>query len=202
MVWSIVTAPPPLSEPTQLLDDGTVSVDGQTPADPSALAAGQGKDANVYALARALHSEQASGPRIAREGIAWAIVNEARHVGRSVLGLVTRAGRAPKLADGSRGPWAPHPTGNGFFGRQNQGRYCATSRDADAEAYEIAAGVLAGEIDDPTGGARQFDDVSAFGVQEGTTAAGADKVAADRIAAGNELVQLPGAPDLRFWRPV
>jgi hypothetical protein len=195
VVWSVVTAPPPLHEPTHLLDDGTVTVDGATPANPRALAAGRGLDPNVYALGRALHSEQAGGARIAREGIAWAMVNQARHVGRSVLDLVTRAGR--KVG----GAWVPHPTGNGHFGRQNQGRYVATSRDADAEAYEIAAGVLAGTIDDPTGGARQFDDVSAFGAQAGTTAADADRVAADRIAAGNELVQLPGAPDLRFWRP-
>jgi len=196
VVWSVVTAPAPLAEPTALLDDGTVTVDGETPADPYALAAGKGKDPNVYALARTLHSEQASGPRVAREGIAWAIVNEARHVGRSVLSLVTRAGRKVN------GAWVPHPTGNGHFGRQNQGRYAATSRDADEEAYEIAAGVLGGTIDDPTGGARQFDDVDAFGVQPGTQASDADRVAADRIAAGNELVQLPGAPSLRFWRPV
>lgn len=201
MVWSLVTAPAPLREPTSLLDDGTVTVDGSTPADPLGLAAGRGVDPSVYALARTLHSEQAGGPRIAREGIAWAIVNEARHVGKTVLALVTRAGRSPKLPDGTRGPWVPHPTGNGHFGRQNQGRYAATSRDADDEAYEIAAGVLGGDIEDPTGGARQFDDVAAFGAQAGTTAADADKVAADRIAAGNELVQLPGAPSLRFWRP-
>lgn len=199
MVWSIVTAPAPLSEPTSLLDDGTVTVDGETPADPQALAAGQGQDTNVYALARALHSEQAGGPRIAREGVAWAIVNEARHVGRSVLSLVTRAGRVNK----STNIWVPHPTGNGFFGEQAQGRYCATSRDADVEAYEIAAGVLGGDIDDPTGGARQFDSPNAFGKQAGTTSEGAEATAARRIAAGNELVTLPGVPEseLRFWRP-
>lgn len=197
LVWSVVTAPAPLAEPTQLLDDGTVSVDGETPADPEALALGAGVDAQRYALARAIQSEIGNGPRAALEGVGWAIVNEARATGHTVLQLVTRAGK--KVG----GVWTPHPTGNGHFGRQSQGRYCATSQDADAAAYDVADGVLSGAIDDPTDGARQFDSPSAFGVQEGTTAEGADATAQKRIAAGNVEVLLPGVPErtIRFWRP-
>jgi hypothetical protein len=207
VAWSIVSAAEPIYGPTSLLDDGTVTANGEGPADPEGLAAGAGVEVNRYALARALHSEQAGGPRIARVGVAWAIVNEARAVGRSVLSLVTRAGRRPKYVgvDGAvtYGAWTPHPTGNGFFGKQSQGRYCATSRDPNADDFEVADDVLSGRVDDPTGGARQFDSPDAFGVQEGTTAEGADETAARRIAAGNELVLLPGVPEstLRFWRP-
>ena len=38
--------------PTSLLPDGTVSVDGETPADPQALADAVGRSLDVYALAR------------------------------------------------------------------------------------------------------------------------------------------------------
>lgn len=196
VVASIVSAPAPIVGSTDVLDDGTVGFEG-VPAAPAALAAGAGVEPNRYALARVVQSELGSGPRVAREGIAWAVVNEARARGMSVLALVTRAGRKVN------GAWTPHPTGDGFFGRQAQGRFVASSQDPGAAALEVADGVMSGEIEDPTDGARQFDSPKAFGVQEGTTAAGADEVAARRIAAGNELVLLPGVPEstLRFWRP-
>jgi hypothetical protein len=196
VAWSVVTAPAPLSEPTQLLDDGTVSVDGETPADPLALAAGAGVDPNVYALQRCIESEAGDEALIVRQAVAWAIVNEARAAGRSVLSLVTRAGK--KVA----GTWVPNPIASGHFGRQSQGRYCASSQDAGSD-FSIASGVLSGDIDDPTGGARQFDSPKSFGVQGGTTAAGADATAQRRIAAGNVEVLLPGIPErtIRFWRP-
>ena len=90
-----------------------------------------------------------------------------------------------------------------LLGRQAQGRYCATSQDAGSD-FSIAAGVLGGDIDDPTGGARQFDSPKSFGVQAGTTAEGADATAQKRIAAGNVEVLLPGVAEktIRFWRPV
>jgi hypothetical protein len=192
-----LSAPAPLAGPTSLLDDGTVTADGETPADPEALALGAGVELQRYALARAVQSENGSGPRIVLEAVAWAIVNQARATGHTVAQLVTRAGR--KVS----GVWTPHPTGNGRFGRQAQGRYCATSQDPEARALEVADDVLSGVVDDPTGGARQFDSPAAFGVQEGTTAAGADETAARRIAAGNVEVLLPGVPEstIRFWRP-
>jgi hypothetical protein len=189
VLWQVVTAPAPLEGPTVILDDGTVSVDGVTPADPRALAAGagQGLDPNVYALARAITSEQGSRYPAARVGVAWVIVNEARARGLSVLALVTRSKHA----------------GDGFFGRQSQGRYVATSQDPDADAVNVATDVLSGMTDDPTGGARNFDSPGAYGVQDGTTAAGADAFAAKRAAEGKELVLLDGVPEsvVRFWRP-
>jgi hypothetical protein len=186
-----------VNEPTQLSSSdgkGVVIVDGAA-ADPRALAAGMGVEANRYALARMINSEF-SRYRDARIGCAWCARNEAAARGVSVLALLTR--QRVKV-DGVR---APGP-GDGYFGAQ-WGRYASTAQDTTADALDIADGVISGELEDPTGGARQFDSPGAFGEQPGTEADDADKVAQSRIAAGNELVTLPGVPlsYARFWRPI
>ncbi len=190
-----------LSEPTQLSSDdgkGIVTVDGTTPADPRSLAGGMGVEANRYALARMINSEFARY-RDARIGAAWAARNEANARGVSLLALLTRQ-RIKTTVEGKT-VRVPGP-GDGFFGQQ-WGRYASTAQDSTADALEIAGGVISGELEDITGGARQFDSPGAFGAQAGTTVDDADKVAQDRIAAGNEAVTLPGVPAsyARFWRP-
>ena len=187
-----------VTEPTQLSSSdgkGIVTVDGVTPADPYALARGMGVEPNRLALARMINSEF-SRYRDARIGCAWCARNEAAARGVSILALLIR--QRVKV-DGKR---VPGP-GDGYFGAQS-GRYASTAQDTTADALEIAGGVISGELEDPTGGARQFDSPGAFGVQPGTDFDDADTVAANRIAAGNELVTLPGVPAsyARFWRPV
>lgn len=203
VVASLLDRDEMLSEPTRLSSDdgkGIVTVDGSTPAAPRALAAGMGVEANRYALARMINSEF-SRYRDARIGAAWAARNEATARGVSILALLTRqrikakddAGKTIRVA----GP------GDGYFGQQ-WGRYASTAQDTTADALEIAGGVISGELEDITGGARQFDSPGAFGYQPGTSPDDADTVAANRIAAGNELVTLEGVPAsyARFWRPV
>lgn len=185
-----------VSEPTKLAGPdgkGIVTVDG-VPADPFALARGMGVEANRYALARMINSEF-SRYRDARIACAWCARNEASARGVSILALLVR--QRVKV-DGVRVPG----DGDGFFGQQS-GRYASTAQDTTADALEIAEGVITGELEDPTDGARQFDSPGAFGVQAGTSIDDADKVAQSRIAAGNEAVYLPGVPAsyARFWRP-
>jgi type II secretory pathway pseudopilin PulG len=179
-------------QPTQLNDDGTVTTDGVTPVDPAALAAGQGLEPNRYAMARAIVSEVGGLPLAAQIGVAWSIRNMASHAGVSVLRLITRAGTKVN------GVWTPTAGADGFFGRQDQHRYCSSARDADDAAYRIADQVTSGDVDDPTGGARQWDSPDAF-----SSSGAADQTAANRIAAGNVEVNLPGVDpnQLRFWRP-
>lgn len=166
---------------TLLTDDGTVSLDGDEGADPNMLARDAGLDLNPYALARMIQSEVSGLPEIARWGVGYAALNEANARGLGVGDLLLR----------STGP------GDGYFGRQSQGRYAATSKDPNAAALAAAADVITGAVADPTGGARQFDSVQSF-----PTEGRAAEVAADRIAAGNVKVLLPGVPErkLRFWR--
>jgi hypothetical protein len=187
---------PVLEEPTKLNGDGVTSVDGETPADPEALARGAGVDRNRYALARMVNSEFARYHE-ARVGSAWCCRNEATARGVSVFALLTL--QVLKDSDGTH----YHGPGDGFFGSQH-GRYASTAQDSSDDSLAIADGVMSGAIPDNTGGARQFDSPQAFGIQIGTLASDVDDVAARRIAAGNELVTLEGVPEsyARFWRPV
>lgn len=188
-----------VTEPTLLDPDGVVCTfkDGvYVPCDPAGLAKGMDMEPSAYALARVIVSEASSIPWIGQVGVAWTVRNHAAKIGRSVLDVVTRA-RIKKEPG----------TGDGFFGRQGDPtggyRYVASSRDTNDDARETARAVMAGEIDDPTGGALNFDSPQSYGKQAGTEASGAEEFAENRRSEGKELVTLEGvAPNrLRFWRP-
>ena len=160
---------------TTLDSDGTVCVDG-VPADPNMLAQSAGLDLETYAIARLIQSEVGTLPLVAKQGVAAAARNYASSRGGSVASILLKATK----------------TGNGYFGKQNQGRYAATSRDPGASAIAAASGA-----GDPTGGADQWDSPWSY-----PTTARADEVAAARVAAGKVKVVLDGVPEkkLRFWR--
>jgi hypothetical protein len=191
-----------LIEPTTINDAGVVCKTSDAgelvPADPLELAAGAGMDPSAYALARVLESEASNLPWIAQIGIGWTVVNHARSKGRSVLSVVTRATLQRGAVDGA---------GDGFFGRQGNRvggyRYVASSKDSTADSRATATAILAGEIDDPTGGALNFDSPQSYGVQEGTDVSGADEFAANRESEGKRLLVLPGTNEnrIRFWVP-
>jgi hypothetical protein len=179
------------SQPTMLNGDGVVTTDGVTPAPPESLAAGLGVEPNRYAMARAIVSEVGGLPVVAQIGVGWAIRNEAAHRGWSVLHLITRC--AVKQDDGS---FAAIDGCDGFFGNQHH-RYCSSAQDADQNALDIADQVMSSSVDDPTGGARQWDSPNAF------AALGESDDAPQREAAGLRAIALPGvsAGSLRFWVP-
>jgi hypothetical protein len=188
-----------LQEPTDLDDDGRACTElgGElVPADPAALAKGMGVEPAVLALARVIESEAGGLPWIAQIGVAWTVVNHARAVGRSVLAVIVRS-RLGK-ADG---------TGDGFFGRQGNARggyrYVASSKNSTADSRATAEAVIGGDIDDPTGGAVNFDSPQSYGVQEGTEASGADEFADNRASEGKRKLVLPGTNEnrIRFWVP-
>lgn len=176
---------------TRLLADGTVTADGETPADPDGLVAGAGLPVdpdslagsrNAYALARMISSEAGGQKQIAQQAVGAVALNYAADHGKSIWDVLLHSTHA----------------GNGFFGKQAEGRYAATSRDPSSVHIDLALSLLAGTAPDPTDGARQWDSPRSYKVPSR-----ADEVAADRIAAGNELVLLPGVPasTFRFWRP-
>jgi hypothetical protein len=172
-----------LTGPTTLLPDGTVSIDGVNPADPQALATAANWDIDTYSLARMIRSEAGGQKLIAQQAVGSVALNHARDTGQTITEVLLRATRA----------------GNGYYGRQDQGRYASTSRDPADSYLQLASDLISGVITDPTNGARQWDSPNAY-----ADASKADTVAATRIAAGNEKVLLPGVPEatFRFWRPV
>lgn len=201
VVFNTATASDPIAEPTEINDEGVccTSVDGVlVPADPEGLARGRGVSPDVYALARVIESEASGLPWIGQVGVAWVVRNVAAKKGRTILRTVTRATLEHGKTDG---------TGDGFFGRQGDSiggyRFVASSKDPPDDVIETATAVASGDVDDPTGGALNFDSPQSYGKQAGTSADGADAFATSREGEGKELVTLPGVSEsrLRFWRP-
>ena len=165
---------------TSVNDAGTVCVNGQ-PADPQALADENVLDLDTYSLARMVQSEAGSLGPAGMKAVGFAARNYAQNANKTLSALLLRASGAA----------------NGFYGKQDQGRYAATSRDPSQSAIEAAITVMAGYDPDPTGGADQWDSPWAY-----SDPARADVVAAARMAAGKSKVTIPGIPErkLRFWR--
>jgi hypothetical protein len=172
---------------TQLTPDGTVSLDGVTPAAPVALADAAALDVDTYALARMVESEAGGLPEAGKIGVAFATITHASNAGKTVASLLLRSTGA----------------GNGYFGQQAQGRYAATSKDPSAAAIDAASKATGGVIDDPTGGADQWDSPWSYRDHPTETAQEqADRVAQARTDAGKAMVLVEGVPEhkLRFWR--
>lgn len=138
----------------------------------------------VYALARAIASEQGSLNATAGLGIGFAIRNHARRLGKTIAATVA-------------------PNG---WGSQSGGGYVSTAREPAAKHTALAAEVLMPNAFDITGGAEHFDSPRAQRALLAKGAAGyvktPEQVAQARVASGLELVTLPNVdPDaLRFWR--
>jgi hypothetical protein len=172
---------------------------GWVEADPQALASAAGVSANVYSLA-SLGQSEGGGSSPLRIAVMWAARNQAERVGVSIFKLVTRAGR--KNRDTKE--FEHHPS-SGYFGPQNAGpRYASTRTAPSPAAIDEAAQVLAGDIEDPTTGATQWD---APKVQDKLLAAGVEgyKLSADELAKRRSQssieVWIPGITSTRFWRP-
>jgi len=172
---------------------------GWVEAEPSVLAAKAGVSDSVYALASAMVSEAGGSNDVAMTAVGWALRNHAIDRGESILRVLTRAGRNDK----STRTFIPHDS-DGYFAPQNVGpRWASTRKPPTARALEIAAQVLANDVDDPTGGATQFDAPKAqealLGVAAGYTKT-ADEVAEARRKTSDE-VYVPGVSSIRFWVP-
>lgn len=178
-----------IPEPTDVLEDGTVSADGESPAAPAGLAKGARMTLAAYALARLGPSEAGNLPPEAQLAVMWATRNRSQARGISVPGILLHATAA----------------GKGYFGKQDQpGRYASTSQDSTAVSRALANAVALAATPDPTGGAQQWDSPQSYKDWDGSSSARADAVSAARTAAGNELVALPGiaTSKIRFWRPI
>ncbi len=171
---------------------------GWVEAEPRRLASVAGVSDSVYALASAMVSE-AGANELAQTAVGWALRNHADDRGESVFRVLTRAGRN----DPATRQFVAHES-NHFFGPQNVGpRWASTRKAPTARALELAGDILTGAIDDPTGGATQFDAPTAqdtlLGKVEGYVKDAA-QVAAER-SKGATLVMLPGVDSIRFWVP-
>jgi len=175
-----------------------VGARGWVEAEPRKLASLAGVSDSTYALASAMVSE-AGDDAVAQTAVGWALRNHADERGESVFRVLVRAGRNNK----DTRQFEPHES-NGYFGPQNVGPRWATTRKAPTlTALELASAILTGSIDDPTGGATQFDAPTAqdglIGKIEGYVKT-AQQIAEER-SKGSELVMLPGIPNIRFWVP-
>lgn len=177
-----VTAVQRLLHHTLLTDDGTVSLDGDEGADPEMLARDAEMTLDAYALARMVQSEAGGLRSSALLGVAYAAVTYASKEGKAISAVLLHSTGA----------------GDGFFGRQSQGRYAATTKDPGLSAIDAANAALAGTGNNPVPGADQWDSPHAYHDD-----ARAAEVAAAREAAGKEAVALSdvSASVIRFWRP-
>lgn len=165
---------------------------GVVPCAPQDLAdAGANGDLELYALARAIASEEGRGSPATQLAVGWAIKNRANASSGSVAALVLHANE---------------PTHSGSFGTQRNiekgtpgydgsDRYCSTANDPYDGHLQLGLLIQTGAVSDTTGGAQFFDRPKSDDNPE--------KVAAKRAAAGLVLADV-GADvdsDIRFWRP-
>ncbi len=156
---------------------------------PEDLAVEAGVSLNVYALARNLASEEPHSDPTTKAAIAWCCVNEAARRGSTVSAVLLKAKRSE--ADGRFGSQKDKDPDSPNY--QKSDRYATTALDPYDAEITIAQGVLDGTIEDFTGGCQQYD--RAAGEKN------PDAIAAARMKAGAELVDVPGTdPGLRFWR--
>lgn len=183
-----------LSRRGRRLTTTSLDADGKIPVPPTELAAAVSTlldrqvTATAYGLARMMRSEEGSAAPAVKRLLGWVAINDAAELRWNLLRTLTYSTKASRL---------------GFFGEQISRRY-STARDPYENDLAIAEKVLdeyARNLGDPTGGAVKFVNVSAFGVQKGTTSyqAVVDRWAKD----GLEPFRIAGAPDnLRFFRRI
>lgn len=163
---------------------------GVVPGDPYALADTTTYDAETYALARAIASEEERSSDFVKLCTGWAIRNRANASSGSIVALVTHAKYAPH--SGAFG--TQRNIEQGTPGYDGSDRYCSTANDPYDGDAQIAFAIQTGALPDPTNGAQYFDRPAGDDNPE--------KTAANRAAAGLELAQIDGLPDsIRFWRP-
>jgi hypothetical protein len=161
---------------------------GYVDAEPFRLAEQRGVPLDVYALGRMMASE--AGTKVSRIAVGWAAVNHASANHESVSTVFLRSNKS-------------HVEANGKFGAQNLGKYASTKAVPSDETLADAKKILAGQIKDPTKGARQWDAPAAqdkmLGKVSGYTKSSTE-VAAIRSKT-NDMVMVDGVPNIRFWRP-
>lgn len=184
------------------LDEFEAGADGIVRHDPADMARRLGENIDVYALARMIDSEHPGDLDAIRMAVAHIAHNMARHNHQSVSGLLLAGSRKnPKTKK------IEHTASNGFFGAQYTGKYATTAHAPTADGLRIAKLVLGGGSIDPTAGALQFDVPRAqragYAAKKPGYTKTPEQIAAKRIAAGMEMVLVPGVPEdhFRMWRP-
>lgn len=165
---------------------GVVAESAEDLTAQAAAVVGRAVDLDAYSLARMVRSEEGRAGQIAKVYLCHVMLNQARALGWSVTGTI-EFHTTPSRAD--------------HYGSQTSGRVAsgADPYESDLAAAEYAQAQRAQGID-PTGGASNFVDQRAFGVQAGT---GSFWELVDRWAAeGKRPGVLPDAPAslVFFWR--
>lgn len=178
---------------------------GVIPDDPESLARAAALSLDVYALARAISSEEGNQPTLYKLAVGWAMTNKA---GGSPAHLLL-AGRGPTegrfAAQNARYLVEPDPeTGEERY--MSAGKYASTARDPHEDDVKIATGVLSRAVPDPTGGATNFFSPAAQDAAFDAGRAGYNRDAAaleaSWIAGGLSKVDVPGIEprNLTFFR--
>ena len=158
---------------------------------PAEEAARKSVDIDCLSLARSMQSEE-SGEQ-ARLAVGYAVKRHAARKGMSITKLVTFPSHFPEV--------------NGHYSQQRYAKYCSTFQTPTTHTLELAQSVQAGEADDPSQGAEQWDNpilqhALAFAhPYDPETHHGyktPDEIAADREAAGYKPVAVEGTTT-RFW---
>ncbi len=162
------------------------------PADVQGAADAAGVSPDVYALARVGASEAGGQKQIAKQAVMWVVINQANATSSTPLAVVLGTAQT--------------------FGKQGAGGrgFVSSSHDPQAVDLQIADDVFSGNVEDPTGGARNFDSPGAYkdkvdadGNVVQTAQERADAFAAARQSEGKTEVLLDGVSEstFRFWRP-
>jgi len=166
----------------QVDDAGVVTDDPDALVAAASAAVGYDVSRDAYALARMCRSEEGSADTLTKVRLCNVAQNQAAQLGFTVWDLMlfhktsTRAGR---------------------FGKQISGRFSTVK---DPYESDLAAAYQALQLGDQTGGALNFVDRRAFGVQEGATSF--DATVASWAKEGKQPGTLPGSPSslVFFWR--
>jgi hypothetical protein len=158
---------------------------------------GRSLSQSAFALAVMIASEAGDAPSLAKIAVAWATKNAAKRRGLPIWTLLVPHGYFASTY---------------YYGNRGLRYYAAMSRPPTASDVEIAEGVIAGRLSDPTKGADQFDSPGALaaawqrrlaGDPVYASASNPETVERNRIAAGKVPVYVPGVSPqyLRLWRP-
>jgi hypothetical protein len=161
---------------------------------PDELASGAGATLEEYSLASAMQSEDPSAAGSVAVG--FVVVNHCNSLKKGIAAVLTTDMRA-----GVANP------GNGHFGSEKTGgRYCSTAKPPKPSMLASAKAILAGDIEDPTGGALFWDGPAAQDAAHERDPVNYTEDWPARKAKlegrGWTMVVLPGIPERQtvFWR--
>lgn len=184
---------------TDPLTAGRELITGIVETPPDTLASQAGLDRDTYSLARVGQSEEGTSSDLAKIAVMYCTKNQAAKLGISVTTLITRTGWVDST---NHALGRKFPNVDGKYSRQEYAKYASSITPPTDGTKALAVQVMQGQVDDPTGGCRKFDNPKTQDYLHSlnpTKYQSSADIAAKRQSEGLTLVQLDGVTT-RFWR--